>query len=302
MPKTTSALLALAGLAVFGLTACSDNSTTPMNGSGPSASQMTEVGYASDDEVDADISSFTVDETYEPIGFSSAMAVLGPNGAVPRPACITADPANPADADADGIPDDVTLTFDCSFSAGPFTLARTGVMRIEDTNQDNGFDLKQTLTDFAWQLTDRNGDRSFKATRNGTRSRAGTFASASLAVDVTIVRQRTGHPDATLQRAGSVTFTPVEGDSLFVNRRLPSGTIDVEGTQSWARGSESYSFVVTTPTLLQYDATCTLTRQRIKAGELWFTGVFGGTQGVFKLTWTACGTPPTRTFVNTAAS
>ena len=72
--------------------------------------------------------------------------------------------------------------------------------------------------------------------------------------------------------------------------------------QSWQRGEESYSFDVTTPTLLQYDASCTLTRQRIKAGELDFTGVFRRTHGVLKLTWTACGTPPTKTFEETPAS
>ena len=243
-----------------------------------------------------------MDETYEPMGFAPALAVQGPLGANPRPECITADPAAPVDADADGIPDDVTLTFDCSFTAGPFTLARTGMMRIEDTNQENGFDLKQTLTDFAWQLTDDHGDRSFKATRNGTRERAGTHAAASLAIDMNIVRQRTGHPDATLQRTGTITFTAAEGESLFVSRQLPNGTLDVEGSQSWQRGEESYSFDVTTPTLLQYDASCTLTRQRIKAGELDFTGVFRGTHGVLKLTWTACGTPPTKTFEETPAS
>jgi hypothetical protein len=175
-------------------------------------------------------------------------------------------------------------------------------MRIQDTNQENGFDLTQTLTDFAWQLTDNNGDRSFKAIRNGTRSRTGTHEAATLAVDMNIVRQRTGHPDATIQRTGSVTFTAAVGESLFVDRRLPSGTIDVEGTQSWQRGTESYSFAVTTPTLLQYDATCTLTRQRIKAGELDFTGTWGDKHGVLKLTFTACGTPPTRSFEETPAS
>ncbi len=301
MRKQSSALLALGGLALLGLSACSENAA-PMNTTGgPSAQTQTEVAYAAEDETDADISSFTMDETFNPMGFAPAAAIQGPN-AINPPACITVNPADPADTDGDGIPDDVTLTFDCSFTAGPFTLSRTGDMRIQDTNPDNAFDLKQTLTDFAWQLTDNHGDRSFKAIRNGTRERAGTFASASLAIDMNIVRQRTGKPDATIDRQVTITFTAAEGESLFVSRRLPDGTFDVEGMQTWQRGDENFNFTVTTPVLLQYDKSCTLTRQRIKAGELDFTGTWGDKSGTLKLTFTACGTPPTREFVPATTS
>jgi hypothetical protein len=301
MHRNSSALLALAGLALLGLSACSDNTAPPNTGTGPTAQNTREVGYAAEDELDADVSSFTVDETYQPMGFASA-AVSGPNALNTWPSCITADPASPVDADGDGIPDDVTLTFDCSITAGPFTLARTGMMRIEDLNQSNGFDLRQTLTDFAWQFTDSNGDRSFKAIRNGTRTRTGTFESAELALDMNIVRQRTGHPDATIHRMGTLIFTAAQGESLFVSRKLPNGTFDLEGSQTWQRGDQNFSFAVTTPALLEYDASCTLTRQRIKAGELDFTGQWGDKHGVLKLVFTACGTPPTRTFTETPAS
>ncbi|MEP6473534.1 MAG: hypothetical protein ABJC74_07415 [Gemmatimonadota bacterium] len=302
MTKNPAALLGLTGLALFGLAACNGTTTNPGTGTGPTASQVTEVGYASEDEVDADISSINLSNVYSPIGFDGSSAIVRGPAAFNPPACITANPANPTDADADGIPDDVTLTFNCSISAGRFTLARTGTMRIQDTNQDNGFDASQTLTDFAWSLTDHTGDRTFSATRNGTRARAGTNLAAALTVDMNIVRVRPNHPDATIQRAGTVSFTAAAGDSLFVDQPLPSGTINVTGSQSWHRGDESYSFVITTQVPLAYDATCTTTDQRISSGELWFTGMVGGQSGYLKLTWTACGVAPTRTWVATATS
>lgn len=300
MSKTYTALSALAGLAVLSLAACSDNGSTNPGSGGPTAEQVQEVSYASQDELNGDISSFSLTDDFNPIGFSAsaaaAIAVHGPAAFSP-PACVTANPVHPMDSDSDGIPDDVTLTFDCSLTIARWTLARTGQMRIQDTNENNPFDATQTLTDFAWSLTDHRHDRSFTATRNGSRSRIGTHSAASLTINMNIVRQRTNKPDATIQREGTITFTAAEGDSLFMDRSLPNGTINVTGSQTWTRGSENYSFTVTTVTPLVYDASCTDTDQRISAGELDFAATVNGQSGTLKLVWTACDVDPTRTWV-----
>ena len=294
------------GLAALGLAACSGTTTPNATSGGPTTSQMTEIGLASSDELDASLSAMTVTDELSPIGFA-AMAPMasGPVslGSDHIPACATINPDPPTDTDGDGIPDDATITFNCSHTlrnGGSFS--HTGDFRIQDTNPDNAFDMNQTLTNIVWSYTDPSGALSFTATRNGTRSRSGTANGASLSEDMTIVRQRPGRPDATIHRAGTVTFTPAEGSTLAMHMPLPSGTFTVDGTQSWQRGDESFTFTVSTVTPLAYNAGCTLTHQRIEAGQLRFDATVNGHTGYLLLTWTSCGMPPTREWVEVQAT
>jgi hypothetical protein len=294
------------GLAAMGLAACSGTTTPSTPTAGPTASQMTEIGLASSDEVDASLSALTITDELSPIGFGPAGAMmsgsvaLGPNM---LPACATITPNPPVDSDGDGIPDDATITFNCSHTMhNGGTFSHTGDFRIQDTNPDNAFDMNQTLTNLEWSYTDPAGILTFSATRNGTRSRTGTANGASMSEDLTIVRTRPSRPDATIHKTGTVTFTPVDGATLAMHAPLPSGTFTVDGSQSWDRGDEHFSFTVTTVTPLFYDATCTLTHQRLTAGQLRLDGTIHGQVGYLLLTWTACGTPPTREFVPTPAS
>ena len=67
------------------------------------------------------------------------------------------------------------------------------------------------------------------------------------------------------------------------------------GTLTFVRNGESRTFTVTTPTPLQYDATCPGPRRaRIRSGEVRWTLPSGAYVSVV---WTACGTRPERTFV-----
>jgi hypothetical protein len=291
------------GLAALGLAACSSTSTTtPTNSGGPSSSQMTEIGLASSDELDASLSAMTITDELSPIGFAPATptmsaAALGPDR---LPMCATINPDPPTDTDGDGIPDDATITFNCSHTLrNGGTFSHTGEFRIQDTNLDNAFDMNQTLTNLEWAFTDPTGALTYSATRNGTRSRSGTANGASLSEDLTIVRTRPSRPDATIHKAGTVTFTPAEGSTLAMHMPLPSGTFTVEGSQSWDRGDEHFSFTVTTVTPLAYNAGCTLTHQRIEAGQLRFDATINGHTGYLLLTWTSCGMPPSREWVDT---
>ncbi len=292
------------GLAALGLAACSGTTTPSTTSGGPTSSQMTEIGLASSDELDASLSAMTLTDELSPIGFAPATPTMSPVALGPGmlPMCATINPDPPIDSDGDGIPDDATITFDCHRDVHGGTFSHTGEFRIQDTNPDNAFDMDQTLTNIVWQFTDATGAQTFTATRNGTRSRSGTANGASLSEDLTIVRQRPGHPDATIHRAGTVTFTPAEGSTLAMHMPLPSGTFTVEGSQSWDRGDEHFSFTVTTVTPLAYNAGCTLTHQRIEAGQLRFDATVNGHTGYLLLTWTSCGMPPTREWVEVQAT
>ena len=117
----------------------------------------------------------------------------------------------------------------------------------------------------------------------------------TLASNVTTVRTASGHPSIQVTHSLQLGFTPAVAGTLVMGSPLPSGTITSTGTLTFVRGSDSRTFTVTTPTPLEYDATCAGPRRaRIKAGEVRWTLASGAYVSVL---WTACGVRPTRTFV-----
>ena len=112
-----------------------------------------------------------------------------------------------------------------------------------------------------------------------------------------MIRTFVGHPDAAIDKQWSLNFTPAA--SLQINAPLPSGSLDIAGTIDWTRGTEHFNMTITTPTPLQYDASCTDTVQRIRAGELTAAGTFGELNGLVRLSWRECGSEPRFSFEST---
>ena len=298
-------LAALVACLTTGLGACnSDLVGGGSGGGGLTNTQAAEIGTAAQTEVEASIGDFTVNESVAPFGFSSGSASAF---SAARPSAIPGCPtvSSTTDADADGIPDDATFTFTnppCSVTGwrgGTFAL--TGLVRIQDTNQSNGFDFMATLTDFMWEYTGPGGVNSWSATRNGTRSRTGNTNAASLTVDMLIEWQRPARALATLHKTGTVVFTAATAGTLHADQPLPDGTFDINGTLTWNRSTENFSFAITTPVPLDYDADCTLTPQRIQSGELHAAGTVNGRSGTLIVTWTGCGIEPTKQWVPDAS-
>jgi len=300
MRTTRLHVASLAALA--GVLACQSELTTGGGTGGLTTGQAIEIGTAAQSEIESEMSGITAGEAGAPVGFSyrSATGFSGPNG-LAIAGCPTV--SSTTDADADGIPDDATFSFTnppCSVTGwrgGTFAL--TGDVRILDTNQGNGFDFTATFTDFMWEFTGPGGVNSWSATRNGTRARTGTTNAASLTVDMLIEWRRPARAMASLHKTGTVLFTADTPGSLHANQPLPDGTFDITGTLTWQRASEDYSFAITTPVPLHYDASCTLTPQRIDSGELHADGTVNGVTGTLIVTWTACGTEPTVQWVTT---
>ncbi len=290
----------LAGLALaLALAACSDSSGPGGGSDGLTAAQAADIGAAASDEVEVSISGITLDETVAPLGAIPVPASATGFGSPPPPvACATLD--DPTDTDGDGIPDDGTYTFAlpaCHFEGvRGGTLDVTGAIGVIDPSP-NAFDYSATLIDFTKVYTNPEATRSFTAIRNGTRSRTGTANGASLTVNMSIVRQVSGRPEAHIQRNGTVTFTPEGGATLAVNQPLPSGFFTLAGSLSWDRGEESFSFTISTPVPLHYNADdpecLALPRsERIDSGELRASGVINGKNGYLRVRWTACGVDP----------
>ena len=265
------------------------------SGAGPAAEMTGDVGISLRDEVEDELGALTLGSSLDPLGTTQAAGQAASLMAAP---CVT--PSSITDSDGDGVPDNATYVFTappCRFTGWRGgTLDIVGQLQVQDPAPTNaGFGYAATLTELRSLFIGAANTTPRDIRRNGSRTLSGSVSSLLLVTDLQVQRNFDGHPDANIDKQWTVTFTPAT--SLQINAPLPSGALDISGTVGWSRGTaEDFSLVVTTPTPLQYDATCTDTVQRIKVGELHAAGTFGDMQGFVRVRWTKCGEEPRFTF------
>lgn len=263
-------------------------------GAGPADVITSDLGVSLRDEVEAGLNALTIGSALDPIGTTQAAGTATSIRAAP---CVS--PSAVADSDGDGVPDDATYIFTappCRFTGWRGgTLDVVGQLRMKDPSPSNaGFGYEATVTGLRSRFTSADSKLIYDVTRNGTRSLSGSTAGLLLTTELQIIRTFAGHPDATIDKQWSINYTPAA--PLLINQPLPSGSLDIAGTADWTREPEHYSLVITTPTPLQYDASCTDTVQRIKAGELHAAGTFGDMDGFVRIRWSNCGEEPRFSF------
>ena len=287
----TAALLALA--------ACSDGAA-PSGSTAFTTAQTTDIGNAGADEAQQAMDAFDVSAAANPQAsvaapsYGSSVAAYSPPGT----SCATVSAT--ADADGDGARDSTVYTF--ALPACQITgyrggvLSLTGLVTITDpTPAAADFAYKAELKDFTFALQGPAHGPSFTSVRNGSRQLTATAGGLTLTNQVTTVRSVTGRPDATLTHNLLLQFTPAQGSTLAYGSPLPSGTFTKTGTLSWSRGAEQFTFNVTTPTPLVYDASCSGPHyERITAGEVHLTLASGA---YVKIVWSGCDVEPVHTFV-----
>ena len=291
--RTRLTLLA-AAVTTFATLGCESEISS---GAGLAEGLTADVGISFRDEVEAAVGALTMGSALGPIGTTQAAATATSLRAVP---CVS--PSAPADNDGDGVPDDAIYLFTappCRFTGWRGgTLDVVGQLRIQDPAPSSaGFGYEATITGLRSRFTSGDGKLIYDVTRNGTRSLSGSTAGLLLTTEVQIIRTFAGHPDAAIDKQWVLNYTPAA--PLLINQPIPSGALDIAGSADWIRGDEQFALVLTTPTLLQYDAGCTETVQRIKAGELHAAGTFDGMQGVVRVRWTKCGEEPRFSFEST---
>jgi hypothetical protein len=211
--------------------------------------------------------------------------------------CVS--PSSGLDSDGDGVPDDATYIFTappCEFTGWRGgTLDIVGNLRIQDPTPGNaGFGYEASLDRFRSRFTSADAKVIYDVMRNGTRTLSGSVSGLLLTSDIQVLRTFAGQPDAAVDKQWTLSFTP--SVLLQINTPLPGGTLDIAGTIDWTRGNEHIVMTVTTPRPLQYDANCTDTVQRIRAGELHAAGTFAEIDGVVRVTWRDCGSEPRFSF------
>jgi hypothetical protein len=275
-------------LTVSAVAACSEgNITTP----GVADEVSRDIALTIRDEVEASVNALTLSTSLTPIGTSRTPAD-------PLPCVVS---STPADTDGDGIPDDASFNFiapPCQFEGWRGgTIDIVGLYRIQDPVPSSaGFGYDATLTDQRFRFTNAAKDAIYDVTRTGTRTLSGSVTSLLLTSELQVDRTFIGKPDARVNQQLAVTYTPAT--PLQINGPVNSGTLDISGTLNWKRGEEELSLVVTTPTPLEYDASCTDTVQRITNGELHAAGTFGDSEGFVRVRWNGCGREPSIGFGN----
>ena len=269
----------------LGLAACGD-STDPDDDPLPD-NAATAVGLTVRDNVEASLDAFFPARLLQPLSTGQA-----------EDPCVTA--SSPGDTDGDGVPNDASYTFTappCRYTdVRGFTLDVVGQLRIVDPVPEGaGFGAVIDLTNLRFSLTAEDSDLNYSVTRNGRMTLDGSPAGLELGSELQVLRTFTGLPDAAVEHVWVLDFVPET--TLQINEPLPSGSLTVAGTVSWARGAENFDLTVTTVTPLHYDAACAQTGQRFDAGELAVSGTFDETPGSVRIVWQDCGDDPDIEFV-----
>ncbi len=219
-------------------------------------------------------------------------------GAVRAPCpALSEDPVT--DADEDGIPDDLTATFnpaDCIFTSwgGQAVLTLDGAVRVEDLSASDPA-LRISFDDFEGLFTYNN--RAFRREADG-KVQLETSVTGFSGYDSTSVEQEaTGRPDATLKKGWSIAFTSAAEDDFTVNQPLPDGVFDLNGSLRRTWGDKVREFNVTTVEPLEYDASC-VSDDRIVAGELDAEFDSDEHHATVNIVWNGCGVEPTVTIVS----
>jgi hypothetical protein len=184
--------------------------------------------------------------------------------------CPTPSENPPTDTDGDGVPDNLTLTFDpalCTFTnlRGNVTHVLSGAVTISDPSaEDRGVRLEWSDLE---ARTTIDGTIFFARRIDGVWQQIKSATGFSLTDQTTVTHESSERPPAQLVKDWQVDFVADEGATFSHHWRLPSGTLTVNGSTERTRGTTTRSFSVETVVPLHFDAGCP-ERPRIDAGEL----------------------------------
>ena len=263
-----------AALVALVLAACSSESTTPSTGAETMSDMQADVVISDVDET-ADFSTVSgsgaanlmAGPTVNP-GLTLAVAAAFGQQCTPAP---TKSPTDPANSDADPVPDSVRFTFDppCILSRPLQTITRSGIVDLLDpTPTVTDFSREVKFTDFTKTWDRIVSGKTTSEKRNGTRVITGD----ANALQHSVTGFRTDYTfnngsTASHVRTWSSAFTADVPGSIQNDAPLPDGTWNVTGTSTWSRGSKSWTFNVTTNPVLHYNASCD-TAPRFDAGVM----------------------------------
>jgi hypothetical protein len=207
--------------------------------------------------------------------------------------CRTIEAGSNDDGDDDGVPQEVTYYFNpenpnctASIPGGKRTLAG----RLKIKNQEKG-GYRETLE---VSITDKLADRTIVERRNGSAILFQGKQRLIKVFDLRVNRRINNKPEFSYRNTLTYTFVPNILEDRKVSASLPAGTISVTGKTEWFEGERrTRSFLVSSPTALNYDPACVA-----QQGQ----GITGGTETlnqngtIVQINYGTCGVAPTVQF------
>jgi hypothetical protein len=288
------------GLAAIGLTlaACNSDTGAP-NGAAPLTQadaqaigdeMQTEVAGINDG---ASLTSFMTPSFAAPPG--AIRAFHGPLFFNPVSGCPTLSENPPVDSDSDGVPDNLTLTYDptiCTFGhpGGHATLELSGTVNISDPSATaRGFRL--SFGTFQQKFT-VNDSIFFQRSVDGPWQLVADSSGFSSVDSTTVTNTSSKYPTSTLAKAWVVSFVADSGSVAFPRWHLPSGDFDIHGETTRTRDTVTKTFSVNTPVPLHRDITCTA-HNKIVSGEVDVAHTGPEGSATVHIIFNGCGVDPT---------
>jgi hypothetical protein len=284
-------IMGLAAVVALGAAACSgstNNTTTLLTNQ-----QAAEVSAGVWLDVEGEVSEAASTGSVASYTDAPAAGTLG----FAAPQCtVTRSPASPPDADADGVPDSVSLALNtCVLTYAPQetdTLLGTIVIKDPtpttlDHNVQRTYQQVERIRERAavGSTTPSRSTETWNGTRVMTRdSSALTQTETGFATNFAL----TDGTAPTHTRTWMSKFTADVAGSIVANQALPSGTWMISGSGTWTIGSSSFGVTLSTTTPLHYNTSCTAT-PRFDAGVLKAAITQGTGTGTVTITFTGCG-------------
>jgi hypothetical protein len=269
MPKTLitgrPARAMLASLAALALAACSD-STGPRDAvpdammSEDAASMIASEVVMSLGSIDPNFAMATPTMTLlaDRAARPRDPRVLAARLAVSPEACGTVTPELPVDGDEDGIPDQLTVTYTlpaCHSEDEFGSMDITGSIDLEDTTPDvAGMSFALAMNAIKVAMHDVEFG-TITVTRGGEGSVAHTATQLSQVHDFSTLVQAEGM-SARFATEWDLDFDAAPGATIVAGEPLPDGTYTPSGTTVIEQAGARYTFTVSAPTPLSYNAAC----------------------------------------------
>jgi hypothetical protein len=222
-------------------------------------------------------------------GLEDSAKTFGPmNTQNANASCVTLS-GDVGDPDLDNIPNNATLTFNCTTTALGVTEVVTGTMNVVD-DQPNAIAwafhgsqaLNASITGSGGGsvVVATNGD--LTATQTGLAGPFGLARSATVTSTITGPRGNSVVIDETAD--WNITFTPQA--TWTPGQIIVTGMLDAQGSWDVTVGSNSASAMITTSTPLTLDPACAT---RVTGGAVDANWSGGGKTHALTVTWTGCG-------------
>lgn len=272
------------------LGACSDSSD-PGNTNLLSQTEAAEISSDVAQDVDEMLETSTFDVSN---GVPLSVEATPEINAAPPAACVTVTPDPVVNSDGDAVPDSVRFDYSaCVFTRGngAITDSLDGTIDIIDPlPAATSLGARHVFTDFfRSRINTVMPIRSFSALHNGTREWGGN--ADTLGHTVTDFVSVWTHPNGrttTHEKDWVAKFTATTPGTISLVTPLPAGSITLNGTGSWLKGTRSWSVATATLTPLAYDPTCVVA-PRLTAGELELTVTRNTEVTLVNILFTACG-------------